>query len=628
MTICDIAKNYIHAGLSIMPIRPDASKAPAIPDWKHLMAVRMEDEEIRGSFRENSGIAAIGGKVSGNLEVLDFDDAETFTAWAALIDSDLGHDFFARLLIVKTPRPGFHIYTRCDVIGGNEKLAQKKLQDLPKRIIKALIETKAEGGYVLAPGCPGACHETGRTYQVVQGSFGTIPRISIAERDVLFATARSFNLYWPDAIHTPEMRKSQEQGTVGADFCQRASWSEILSPYGYKPAGQRGDAQMWTRPDKAKGVSASTNHAGSNLFYAFSTSCYPFDSGRGYNKFAVFTLLNHNGDFHAAAKALVDAGYGVPSADSPVKKELPPVEQLRSEVLKPSALIERVRLLYDNGIERGADPGWSTVREHWTLRRGEWTLVTGIPSHGKSSFVDGVMVNLARSADWKWDIWSAENLPQELHVVYLLQQFTGKPFHRGSAGRMSISEMKAGLSFIEKHFKFLTPPDNEETVTRLLALTELDSVDGLVIDPWNELTHEFKGSTETNYVSGQLKLIGRFVKRQNIHAIVVAHPAKLAKEKVKGGAMEYPVPTPYDISGSAHFRNKADNCLCLWRDESEPGTSTLFIQKVRRNFVGRVGQVELKYATSTGRFTDPNHKPDLAELVQQREPGAGPEEDL
>ncbi len=623
MTTPEIAIRYVQSGLSVIPIRPDGSKAPDVSEWKRYQQALPTPEECF-HFREEAGIAVICGAVSGNLEVIDCDDAASFTAWAELAEGQLGSEFFGRLMIVKTPRPGFHVYFRCDVISGNTKLAQVSLADGPRPQIKTLIETRGEGGYVLAPGSPAACHETGRTYQVAQGAFSAIPRITPEQREALLSCARSFNQVWREDSRDERIAPRGSTVTVGSDFCGRASWSEILKPHGFKPCGRRGDSDLWTRPGKDHGVSASTNHAGSNLFYSFSTNCFPFDSERGYNKFAVYALLNHEGNFVVAAKALAAEGYGNQPA---AKHALPAPEELKREVVAPSALFEKVQNLYENGVERGVDPGWSTVRDHWTLRRGEWTLLTGQPSHGKSSFVDALMMNLSRRHGWKWAVWSAENLPQEMHIVNLLEQYVGKPFHRGATGRMTADEIKTAMVFIESRVRFLSPPDSEETIPRLLALAEVEKIDGLVIDPWNELTHDFNGSSETNYISAQLKTLGRFVKKKHIHAIVVAHPAKLTKEKI-GGEMKYPVPTPYDIAGSAHFRNKADCCLCMWRDESQPGTSTLFVQKIRRRFVGHTGHVLLNYDTVTGRFTDPNHRPTIEELMQSREPGCGPEEEL
>jgi hypothetical protein len=273
------------------------------------------------------------------------------------------------------------------------------------------------------------------------------------------------------------------------------------------------------------------------------------------------------------------------------------------DVIVPADLDIQLDQLYESGLERGESPGWATLAEHWTLRKGEWTLVTGIPAHGKSSFLDAVMVNLAKYRDWKWAVFSAENLPHELHISNLAELYIGKPFGEGPHERISQDELEDALEWINDHFRFIAPPDDEETVSRIVEtathLSKTWGVDGMVLDPWNELSQTNRDRlTETEYVSQALKKIRRFASRHNVHALVVAHPMKLQKNS--DGT--YPVPTPYDVSGSAHFRNKADCAICVWRDESQPGETTVYVQKIRRRFVGSIGEVVLKYDVVTGQF--------------------------
>jgi twinkle protein len=85
-----------------------------------------------------------------------------------------------------------------------------------------------------------------------------------------------------------------------------------------------------------------------------------------------------------------------------------------------------------------------------------------------------------------------------------------------------------------------------------------------------------------------------------VHVWLVAHPAKLFKE-ANG---KYPVPTPYDVSGSAHWRNKADNCIAVWRDQSESRAVEIHVQKIRHKTTGRIGMVNLSYDAITGRYFD------------------------
>jgi twinkle protein len=78
---------------------------------------------------------------------------------------------------------------------------------------------------------------------------------------------------------------------------------------------------------------------------------------------------------------------------------------------------------------------------------------------------------------------------------------------------------------------------------------------------------------------------------------VVAHPTKL-KKLDNGG---YPPPTPYDISGSAHWRNKPDNCITVYRD-MESNDVDVHIQKVRFKEIGKIGKATLRYDVATGCY--------------------------
>jgi twinkle protein len=87
-----------------------------------------------------------------------------------------------------------------------------------------------------------------------------------------------------------------------------------------------------------------------------------------------------------------------------------------------------------------------------------------------------------------------------------------------------------------------------------------------------------------------------------VHVWIVAHPTKLQKDQ-KG---EYPVPTPYDISGSAHWRNKADNCLAVYRrfDPHHEPPVEVHVQKVRFREVGKIGLAELRYEKVNGNYRE------------------------
>jgi twinkle protein len=175
---------------------------------------------------------------------------------------------------------------------------------------------------------------------------------------------------------------------------------------------------------------------------------------------------------------------------------------------------------------------------------------------------------------------------------------------------MTTEQLRLALRFIQEHITFVNPAIEGMTVDRLLgiasALAKNERVDALVIDPWNELSHNTRPPhmLETEYISITLTKIRRWARKHNAHVFLVVHPAKMQKNRESG---KYDVPQPYDVSGSAHWRNKADYALCIHRDitEGDQPEVGVYVQKVRRREIGRVGRVILHYDKVTGSYIDP-----------------------
>ena len=124
-----------------------------------------------------------------------------------------------------------------------------------------------------------------------------------------------------------------------------------------------------------------------------------------------------------------------------------------------------------------------------------------------------------------------------------------------------------------------------------------------MIDPWNELESlRPSGMSETEYISHSLKRIRTFARQRGVHVWVVAHPTKLYRDD----SGKYPVPTLYDCAGSAHWRNKADNGIVVWRDLSGADSAEvqIHIQKIRFRQIGRRGMATLYYDRTCATYSD------------------------
>jgi twinkle protein len=220
--------------------------------------------------------------------------------------------------------------------------------------------------------------------------------------------------------------------------------------------------------------------------------------------------------------------------------------------------------------------------------------------------MDAVMVNIAKKHGWNFAIFSPENQPLEDHMARVLEKYIGQPFSDGPTPRMSREELDQGKKWLTKHFTWILPSDDKEWsldvilgAAKRLVLTK--GIRGLVIDPWNELEHTRSGNqTETEYISIALKRIRQFGRRYGIHIWVVAHPAKLYRDK--NG--KYPVPTLYDISGSARWRDKSDNGIIIWRDllKEEGCSIEVIVEKIRFRQDGKRGTGELTYNWRMGTY--------------------------
>jgi hypothetical protein len=298
--VLQTAFTLVRAGVSVIPI--GAHKRPAIASWKPYQArLATMAELVEWLSNDKAGIAIIAGSISGNIEILDFDDITALKPWYALVES-LAPGLISRLVVVMTPTGGRHLYYRCASIQGNMKLAVNSNREV-------MIETRGEGGYALIPPSPAWCHPDHKAYVLRHGDLAAIPTITADERDILLNCARALTQYVePERVYTPRERRTAIGDRPGDLFAAKASWEDILVPHGWRVVGHRGEVTLWCRPGKKGGLSATSGYCGDHL-YVFSTNAHPFEPERAYSKFTAFALLNAGGDFMRAATMLACQGF-------------------------------------------------------------------------------------------------------------------------------------------------------------------------------------------------------------------------------------------------------------------------------------------------------------------------------
>lgn len=261
-----------------------------------------------------------------------------------------------------------------------------------------------------------------------------------------------------------------------------------------------------------------------------------------------------------------------------------------------------IRNLLVNGMDEGLRTG-TKYDEACTWELGRMAVVTGIPSHGKSEWLDYVLVRLNILNGLKVGYFSPENFPVKYHFSKLASKIVGKEFKTPYFG---INDLEHVHDYIQNNF-FFVMPEEDMTIDNILAkakhLVKKHGIKVFVIDPYNKLDHMMnRGESETNYISKFLDKISMFARLNGVLFFLVAHPRKMGKD----GMGLYDVPTLYDINGSANFYNKCDYGISVYRlpsDEQNPVNQVdVHFLKIKFKHLGKGGKIETKYNYKNGRY--------------------------
>lgn len=364
--------SWVDAGYSLIPIRNDGTKRP-IFEWKRFMSERMNTAQMCWYLDGNpgAGIGIVCGAVSGNLEMLELEGRAADAASLAKILAEVKKDPAAENawnivnlgLVVQSPSGGIHFFYRISdhEVPGNEKVARRlpteaELAAKPKDKVKVLAETRGEGGFVVAAPTGGTVHPSGKSWDIVVGSPGDVPSLTWDERESLHAAIYDALDEMPETQYVPptpseqaQRRSEQAHGDrtrPGDDFNYRANWEDhdMLGGNGWTVSHVQNGTVYWVKPgaNPRDGHHATTGHNGAqDRLYVFSTAT-EFPTEEPLSKFAVYTYLNHGGDFKAATKALAADGYGEPlDRPGPLNEFIPNVAPADSVRPEPEPVIER-----------------------------------------------------------------------------------------------------------------------------------------------------------------------------------------------------------------------------------------------------------------------------------------------
>lgn len=292
-------------------------------------------------------------------------------------------------------------------------------------------------------------------------------------------------------------------------------------------------------------------------------------------------------------------------------------------------LLDDIYKLHENGLPPTIKPTRYVFKEMnkiFSVMRGQLTVGTGIPSHGKSTFTDWYTLNLVADCDMKMSIFSPEHNPMELYKANLIQKAVGKPFFADMDGVKKVQREDIDrYNQWAKERIYLTSGGAGETVDWDWLLEKFKEqmfaygVDIFVIDAWNKVLMP-KGMSGKEGVDQILTRLTAFCVQNNVLIFLIAHPTKIGNDEKTGMPK---IPSLYDVSGSADFRNQTHNGFTIYRvfdKEGEDGFTSFTNQKTKYSFQGEIGQaVHFSYHRPTGRYYPVGESPLMFDLTEPQQ---------
>jgi twinkle protein len=261
-----------------------------------------------------------------------------------------------------------------------------------------------------------------------------------------------------------------------------------------------------------------------------------------------------------------------------------------------------------HGFKPGYQIGLSNFDRIFSTYTGQFITVTGIPSSGKSDFVDQMVVGYNQQYEWKTAFASPENAPTYLHAHKLMRKVWQTMPSREDIGT---TKWKQIAEHINDNFFFI---DMErytlESVLRKGAeLVKRKGIKCLVIDPYNKIRDVDCHTEDVNrYTMEYLTKIETFAKKYDVLVFIVAHPTKMYRDQ-NGKIQE---PTMYNIKGGGEWYDASYHGLLVHRDYEAKNTKVKVLKVKFQNLGENGGESFFTWEPKSGSFI-PQNLPSIGE---------------
>jgi hypothetical protein len=269
---------------------------------------------------------------------------------------------------------------------------------------------------------------------------------------------------------------------------------------------------------------------------------------------------------------------------------------------------DKALLINQNGFDKVLGVGVPELDYIFKPKRGEITLLTGIGNYGKTAWQKSQLLSRIIMYGEKIATFSPEDTPAEEYFHDFVEMLLGCECTPFNPNRPANDIYEAAYDYISKHIFYISAemlsPTPQYIKEKFLELIVQEKVDFCCIDPFNQMTNDYKGfgGRTDKYLETLLADFSRFAKKNDVYFWVIAHPKLMERDK----SGNYKCPDVFDVNDGAMWNNKMDNITVYHRpfaqtDPSSP-VAEFHSKKIKKKSVGRKGFIMVEYIWDRRRF--------------------------
>jgi hypothetical protein len=269
---------------------------------------------------------------------------------------------------------------------------------------------------------------------------------------------------------------------------------------------------------------------------------------------------------------------------------------------------DKALLINQNGFDKVMGVGVPELDHIFKPKRGEITLLTGIGNYGKTAWQKSQLLSRIIMYGEKIATFSPEDTPAEEYFHDFVEMLLGCECTPFNPNRPANDIYEAAYDFISKHIFYISAemlsPTPQYIKEKFLELIVQEKVDFCCIDPFNQMTNDYKGfgGRTDKYLETLLADFSRFAKKNDVYFWVIAHPKLMERDR----SGNYKCPDVFDINDGAMWNNKMDNITVYHRPfaQTDPKSpvAEFHSKKIKKKSVGRKGFVMIEYIWDRRRF--------------------------